>query len=184
MQKYWAGDGSFISAYGTSAALPHYEAEEDNCLVIGRGAPYLTDSGKQYLDCTIDKTRTVHFGMPTKEHKRAFTRVLQAHIAIDALRTNLDGIVRHHLWKDGMNFGHGPGHGIGSFGVVHESSTGITGHVVTNEPGFYDEGNLGCRIESAIVAVKKKARHSFETFFESPGWYDGKYQAEQEGIPV
>ncbi|KAJ7618371.1 peptidase M24, structural domain-containing protein [Mycena rosella] len=174
MQKYWAGDGTLShSAYGPSAALPHYEAEEDNCLVIGRDAPYLIDSGQQYLDCTIDTTRTVHFGTPTKEHKRAFTRVLQAHIAIDALvfpagtsGTNLDGIVRHHLWKDGMNFGHGPGHGIGSFGVVHESSTGISvpfvlkpGHVVTNEPGFYDEGNFGCRIESTIVAVKKKARH-------------------------
>ncbi|KAJ7490294.1 Creatinase/aminopeptidase [Mycena galericulata] len=175
MGKYWAGEGNFISAYGPSAALPHYEAEEDDCLVIGRDAPYLIDSGQQYLDCTIDTTRTVHFGNPTKEHKRAFTRVLQAHIAVDALvfpaRTTgitLDGIVRHHLWKDGMNFGHGPGHGIGSFGVVHESSTGISvpfvfkpGHVVTNEPGFYDEGKFGCRIESTIVAVNKKTRREF-----------------------
>ncbi|KAJ6538492.1 Creatinase/aminopeptidase [Mycena vulgaris] len=175
MQKYWAGDGSFISAYGPSAALPHYEAEEDNCLVIGRDAPYLIDSGQQYFDASIDTTRTVHFGTPTKEHKRAFTRVLQAHIAVDALifpagtsATNLDGIVRHHLWKDGMNFGHGPGHGIGSFGVIHESSTGISvpfvlkpGHVVTNEPGFYDEGKFGCRIESTIVAIKKTTRREF-----------------------
>ncbi|KAJ7752802.1 Creatinase/aminopeptidase [Mycena maculata] len=175
MQKYWAGDGNFISAYGPSAALPHYEADKDDCLVIGRDAPYLIDSGQQYLDCTIDTTRTVHFGTPAKEHKRAFTRVLQAHIAIDALifpegttGTNLDGIVRHHLWKDGMNFGHGPGHGIGSFGVVHESSTGISvpfvfkpGHVVTNEPGFYDEGRFGCRIESTIVVVKKKTWREF-----------------------
>ncbi|KAJ7087397.1 putative aminopeptidase P, cytoplasmic [Mycena crocata] len=162
-------------AYGPSAALPHYEAEENNSLVIGRDAPYLIDSGQQYLDCTIDTTRTVHFGTPTKEHKRAFTRVLQAHIAVDSLifptgtaGTNLDGIVRHHLWKDGMNFGHGPGHGIGSYGVVHESSTGISvpfvfkpGHVVTNEPGFYDEGKFGCRIESTIVAVKKKTLREF-----------------------
>ncbi|KAJ7498619.1 Creatinase/aminopeptidase [Mycena latifolia] len=175
MQKYWAGPGSFISAYGPSAALPHYEADENDCLVIGRDAPYLIDSGQQYFDCTIDTTRTVHFGTPTKEHKRAFTRVLQAHIAVDALifpagtmGTNLDGIVRHHLWKDGLNFGHGPGHGIGSFGVVHESSTGISvpfvlkpGHVVTNEPGFYDEGKFGCRIESTIVAVKKKTLREF-----------------------
>ncbi|KAJ6610408.1 hypothetical protein B0H10DRAFT_1953894 [Mycena sp. CBHHK59/15] len=175
MEKYWAGDGSFISAYGPSAALPHYEAEEDDCLVIGRDAPYLIDSGQQYLDCTIDTTRTVHFGTPTKEHKRAFTRVLQAHIAVDALifpagttGTTLDGIVRHHLWKDGMNFGHGPGHGIGSYGVVHESSTGISvpfvfkpGHVVTNEPGFYDEGKFGCRLESTIVVVKKTTRREF-----------------------
>ncbi|KAJ7639115.1 Creatinase/aminopeptidase [Roridomyces roridus] len=174
-QKYWAGDCEFISAYGPNAALPHYAAEEDDCLVIGRDAPYLIDSGQQYLDCTIDTTRTVHFGTPTAEHKRAFTRVLQAHIAVDALvfpsgttGTNLDGIVRHHLWKDGMNFGHGPGHGIGSYGVVHESSTGISvpfvfkpGHVVTNEPGFYAEGNFGCRIESTIVAVKKKTLVGF-----------------------
>ncbi|KAJ7774106.1 Creatinase/aminopeptidase [Mycena olivaceomarginata] len=175
MEKYWGGPCSFISAYGPSAALPHYEAEEEDSLVIGRDAPYLIDSGQQYLDATIDTTRTVHFGTPTKEHKRAFTRVLQAHIAIDALifpagttGTNLDGIVRHHLWKDGMNFGHGPGHGIGSYGVVHESSTGISvpfvlkpGHVVTNEPGFYDEGKFGCRIESTIVAVKKKTLREF-----------------------
>ncbi|KAF7352491.1 Xaa-Pro aminopeptidase [Mycena venus] len=175
MEKYWGGPCNFISAYGPSAALPHYEAEENNSLVIERDAPYLIDSGQQYLDATIDTTRTVHFGTPTKEHKRAFTRVLQAHIAVDALifpagttGTNLDGIVRHHLWKDGMNFGHGPGHGIGSYGVVHESSTGISvpfvfkpGHVVTNEPGFYDEGKFGCRIESTIVAVKKKTRREF-----------------------
>ncbi|KAJ7044669.1 peptidase M24, structural domain-containing protein [Mycena alexandri] len=175
MEKYWGGDAPFISAYGPSAALPHYEAEEDDCLVIGRGAPYLIDSGQQYLDCTVDTTRTVHFGKPTKEHKRAFTRVLQAHIGIDALifpagttGTNLDGIVRHHLWKDGMNFGHGPGHGIGSYGLVHESSTGIgvpfvlkPGHAVTNEPGFYDEGKFGCRTESTIIVVKKKTRREF-----------------------
>ncbi|KAJ7068591.1 peptidase M24, structural domain-containing protein [Mycena amicta] len=171
--KYWAGDCNFISAYGPSAALPHYEAEPDDCLVIGRKAPYLIDSGQQYFDSTIDTTRTVHFGKPTREQKRGFTRVLQAHIGIDSLifpqgttGTTLDGIVRHHLWKDGMNFGHGPGHGIGSYGVVHESSTGISvpfalkpGHVVTNEPGFYDEGNFGCRIESTIVCVKKKQTH-------------------------
>ncbi|KAF7332375.1 Xaa-Pro aminopeptidase [Mycena kentingensis (nom. inval.)] len=174
-EKYWAGDCEFISAYGPSAALPHYSAEPDECLVIGRELPYLMDSGQQYLDCTIDTTRTVHFGRPTKEQKRAFTRVLQAHIGIDALvfpqgtmGTTLDGIVRHHLWKDGMNFGHGPGHGIGSYGVVHESSTGISTpfvlkarHVVTNEPGFYDEGNFGCRIESTIVCVKKQTYRDF-----------------------
>ncbi|KAJ6515533.1 peptidase M24, structural domain-containing protein [Mycena sanguinolenta] len=175
MEKYWGGPCHFISAYGPSAALPHYSAEEDDCLVIGRDAPYLIDSGQQYLDATIDTTRTVHFGTPTKEHKRAFTRVLQAHIAVDALifpagtaGTQLDGIVRHHLWKDGMNFGHGPGHGIGSYGLVHESSTGISvpfvfkpGHVVTNEPGFYDEGKFGCRTESTIVVVKKKTLREF-----------------------
>ncbi|KAJ7228357.1 Creatinase/aminopeptidase [Mycena pura] len=175
MEKYWAGDCNFISAYGPSAALPHYDADPDDCLIIGRDAPYLIDSGQQYFDCTIDTTRTVHFGTPTKEHKRAFTRVLQAHIAVDSLTfpagttgTNLDGIVRHHLWKDGMNFGHGPGHGIGSYGVVHESSTGISvpfvykpGHVITNEPGFYDEGKFGCRTESTIAAVKKKTLREF-----------------------
>ncbi|KAK7062036.1 Xaa-Pro aminopeptidase [Favolaschia claudopus] len=175
LQKYWGGPCDFISAYGPSAALPHYSADEENSLVIGQDAPYLIDSGQQYLDATIDTTRTVHFGKPTKEHKRAFTRVLQAHIGVDALiypagtmATNLDGIVRHHLWKDGMNFGHGPGHGIGSYGVVHEGSTGISvpfvlkpGHVVTNEPGFYLEGEFGCRIESTIVAVKKKTRQEF-----------------------
>ncbi|KAJ7741116.1 peptidase M24, structural domain-containing protein [Mycena metata] len=174
-EKYWGGDAEFISAYGPSAALPHYKAEKDDCLVIRRDAPYLIDSGQQYLDCTVDTTRTVHFGKPTKEQKRAFTRVLQAHIGVDSLvfpagttGTNLDGIVRHHLWKDGMNFGHGPGHGIGSYGLVHESSTGISvpfvlkpGHAVTNEPGFYEEGKFGCRIESTIIVVKKKTYRDF-----------------------
>ncbi|KAF7290945.1 Xaa-Pro aminopeptidase [Mycena chlorophos] len=161
--ELWAGDCDFISAYGPSAALPHYHAEPDDCLVIGRDAPYL-------MYGTI---------LPTKEQKRAFTRVLQAHIGIDALvfpegttGTTLDGIVRHHLWKDGMNFGHGPGHGIGSYGVVHESKSTTKriwivpfvlkpGHVVTNEPGFYDEGKFGCRIESTIVCVKKKTHREF-----------------------
>ncbi|KAJ7241957.1 peptidase M24, structural domain-containing protein [Mycena haematopus] len=142
MEKYWGGPCHFISAYGPSAALPHYAAEEDDCLVIERDAPYLIDSGQQYLDATIDTTRQASFHYAIIEHKRAFTRVLQAHIAVDALI--------FPAGTTGTNLGLSSSTGI-SVPFVYKP-----GHVTTNEPGFYDEGKFGCRIESTIVVVKKK----------------------------
>lgn len=165
-----------ISATGENAALPHYEPHESGSSVIDRISPYLNDSGPQYLDGTIDTTRTVHFGKPTKEQKRAFTRVLQGHIAIDSLifpeGTNggqIDVLARSALWKDGMNYLHGTGHGIGSFGGVHEGPQGISrntvpfvpGHVQSNEPGYYEVGSYGIRIESILGVKEVSTRRGF-----------------------
>lgn len=159
-----------ISATGKNAALPHYETPELDSSVIDRHTPFLMDSGGQYFDGTIDTTRTVHFGKPTSMQKRAFTRVLQGHIAIDTAifprgttGAQLDSLARHALWKDGLDYGHGTGHGIGAYLQVHEGPQRIAARnnvpllprmCMSNEPGYYEEGNFGIRIES-IVAVKE-----------------------------
>lgn len=118
--------------------------------MIDRDTPYLNDSGGQYRDGTCDTTRTVHFGRPTLEQSEAYTRVLQGHIAIDSAvfpegthGAQLDVLARKALWKDGLNYMHGTGHGFGSFLNVHEGPHGfssdvplVPGHVITNEPGF------------------------------------------------
>jgi Xaa-Pro aminopeptidase len=91
-------------------ALPHYAPTAADSSIISLQTPYLNDSGAQYLDGTIDTTRTYHFGKPTKEHKRAYTRVLQGHIAIDTLvfpegtaGNAIDVLARRALWGEGMN---------------------------------------------------------------------------------
>lgn len=139
-----------ISASGANAALPHYSPTKSTAAMIDRDTPYLNDSGGQYKDGTCDTTRTWIFGRPTPEQCEAYTRVLQGHIAIDSAifpeGTNghqLDVLARKALWQDGMDYGHGTGHGVGSFLNVHEGphsfSSNVTlvpGHVITNEPGF------------------------------------------------
>ena len=113
---YYAGNSyDPISATGEHAALPHYETPEKGSSIIDKHTPYLMDAGAQYFNGgTIDTTRTVNFGSPAREHKRAFTRVLQGHIAIDTLvfpegstGSALDAIARRALWQDGMNYSHG-----------------------------------------------------------------------------
>ncbi|KAJ8463214.1 hypothetical protein ONZ45_g17659 [Pleurotus djamor] len=164
-----------ISATGPNAALPHYVPHKSTAAIIDRNTPYLNDSGGQYRDGTCDTTRTVHFGRPTTEMCEAFTRVLQGHIAIDSAvfpegtsGAQLDVLARKALWKDGLNYMHGTGHGFGSFLNVHEGSHGFSssipleyGHVVTNEPGFYNEGHWGIRIESALAVKRVHTRGQF-----------------------
>ncbi|GAW05634.1 Creatinase aminopeptidase [Lentinula edodes] len=164
-----------ISASGPNAALPHYSPKKYETEMISRNAPYLNDSGGQYLDGTCDTTRTVHFGRPDPEQCEAYTRVLQGHIAIDSAvfpegtsGHQLDVLARRALWKDGLNYLHGTGHGFGSFLTVHEGPQGfssnvplVPGHVVTNEPGFYNVGKWGMRIESALIVRRFKTRGNF-----------------------
>lgn len=163
-----------ISATGKNAALPHYSPKKDSSDFIDRDTPYLNDSGAQYRDGTIDCTRTVHFGRPTAEQCEAYTRVLQGHISIDSAifpegtsGQQLDVLARRALWKDGLNYLHGTGHGFGSYLNVHEgpqsfSSTVpfVPGHVITNEPGFYNDGHWGIRIESALLVARVRPRNS------------------------
>ncbi|KAJ6526974.1 aminopeptidase-P [Mycena vulgaris] len=164
-----------ISASGPNAALPHYSPRRSTARMIDRDTPYLNDSGGQYRDGTCDTTRTVHFGRPTPEQCDAFTRVLQGHIAIDSAvfpegtsGHQLDVLARKALWRDGLNYGHGTGHGFGSFLTVHEGPQGFSspvplmpGHVITNEPGFYNEGRWGMRIESALAVRRVQTRGEF-----------------------
>lgn len=111
-----------ISSTGANAAVIHYKPEPGNCAVIDSKAIYLCDSGAQYLDGTTDTTRTLHFGEPTKMEKKAYTLVLKGVIALDQATfpkgTNgleLDILGRHALWKEGLDYRHGTGHGVGSY---------------------------------------------------------------------
>jgi Xaa-Pro aminopeptidase len=162
-----------IVASGANAALLNYNPTRNNAKVITKSEPLLVDSGGQYRDGTCDTTRTVHFGFPSVKHAEAFTRVLQGHIAIETAifpagttGVQLDILARKALWRDGQNYLHGTGHGIGSFLNVHEgphsfsSTTPLQpGHIITNEPGFYKEGEFGVRIESALLVREVQTKY-------------------------
>ena len=133
----------------------------------------------QYLDGTIDTTRTIHFkpSSSTPAQRRAYTRVLQGHIAISTsifpsttTGQTLDAFARQKLWLDGLDYMHGTGHGVGSFLNVHEGPQGISkgstealrvGQTTSNEPGFYAEGEFGIRIESVLVVQHVETRAAF-----------------------
>ncbi|GAA5840670.1 hypothetical protein JCM9279_007396 [Rhodotorula babjevae] len=182
-QKHFAGLAyENISATGENAALPHYEPSPSPPVPLSLSTPYLNDSGAQYLDGTIDTTRTMWLGRksPRSEHKRAFTRVLQGHIAVDALvfpegttGEQVDVLARAPLWSEGMNYGHGTGHGIGEYLSVHETQVGIAhsaayfntpfvpGHITSNEPGYYEVGSYGIRLESVLCVKEARTRRGF-----------------------
>ncbi|KAI8869176.1 Creatinase/aminopeptidase [Ramicandelaber brevisporus] len=169
-----------ISSSGPNAAMNHYTPRPGTARPLNVQEIYLVDSGGQYLDGTIDTTRTVHFGEPTPFQREAFTRVLQGHIAVDRAvfpegtsGFPLDFVARAPLWRAGLDFGHGTGHGIGHFLGVHEGPFGISsgknqinvplavGNCVTNEPGYYVEGEFGIRIENVLIVVPAKTKHNF-----------------------
>jgi Xaa-Pro aminopeptidase len=171
---------STISSTGPNGAIIHYKPDPADCAVIRRDQIYLCDSGGQYLDGTTDVTRTLHFGAPTDEEKRAFTRVLQGHIAIDtAIFPNgtsgfiLDAFARKALWQDGLDYRHGTGHGVGHYLNVHEGPHGIgirivynntplkIGMTVSNEPGYYADGRFGIRIESVVIVQEAKTPNNY-----------------------
>ncbi|ODN90758.1 cytoplasmic protein [Cryptococcus wingfieldii CBS 7118] len=154
-----------ISASGPNAASPHYVPHRGTDRLIDPETTYLIDSGAQYLDATIDTTRTHFFGSnPSPEIKRAYTRVLQGHIAVSRAKfprgmpaDRLAMSAREKLYEEGLDFGHGVGHGVGSYLAVHENpmfpknSAFEPGHVTTIEPGYYKEGEFGIRIESVLL---------------------------------
>ncbi|KIY66435.1 Creatinase/aminopeptidase [Cylindrobasidium torrendii FP15055 ss-10] len=163
-----------ISGSGPNGALPHYEPRKNDARMIDKETPYVNDSGGNYRDGTCDTTRTIHLGRPTPEQCEAYTRVLQGHIAIDTAvfpdgtsGRQLDVLARNALWKEGMNYGHGTGHGFGSYLTVHEGPHGFgievplhAGNVITNEPGYYVQEKWGVRIESALVVQKTRPRNA------------------------
>lgn len=118
-----------ISSTGPNAAVIHYKPEKGSCSVIDPDAIYLCDSGAQYLDGTTDTTRTFHFGKPTAMEKKAFTLVLKGLIALDTAvfpkgtsGYALDAFARQFLWRQGLDYLHGTGHGVGSYLVSMRSS--------------------------------------------------------------
>jgi Xaa-Pro aminopeptidase len=169
-----------ISSTGPNGAIIHYKPEKPSAARINADLVYLCDSGGQYIDGTTDVTRTLHFRTPSAHEKRCFTRVLQGHIAIDTAvfpdgTTGylLDILARRALWADGLDFRHGTGHGVGAFLNVHEGPHGcgtriayndiplVPGMTLTNEPGYYEDGNFGIRIENVMLVRKVETPHNF-----------------------
>ncbi|EXJ75555.1 xaa-Pro aminopeptidase [Cladophialophora psammophila CBS 110553] len=169
-----------ISATGPNAAVIHYSPERGNCSTIDVRAVYLCDSGAQYLDGTTDTTRTLHFGTPSDMEIKAYTLVLKGVIALDravfpkgTTGFAIDAFARQHLWREGLDYRHGTGHGVGSYLNVHEGPIGIgtraaysevslsIGNVISDEPGYYEDGNFGIRIENMIMACEAKTNHKF-----------------------
>ncbi|EWC45631.1 putative Xaa-Pro aminopeptidase P [Drechslerella stenobrocha 248] len=175
-----------ISSTGPNAAVIHYHPERPTAAKVDPKAIYLCDSGAQYYDGTTDTTRTLHFGTPTPKEIKAYTLVLKGMVAL--ARTTfpkgisgyqLDPIARQYLWAQGLDYRHGTGHGVGSFLNVHEGPQGIgtriqlsevaleLGNVLSNEPGYYEDGEFGIRIENIILVVPAKTEYQFG---EKPYW--------------
>ena len=156
-----------ISGSGPNGAIVHYRVTEATDRPLGEGELYLVDSGGQYPDGTTDITRTVAIGRSTAEHRRCFTLVLKGHIAIARARfpkgtrgVDLDVLARAALWRAGLDYAHGTGHGVGSALSVHEGPQGLSrramtafepGMIVSNEPGYYRTGAFGIRIENLLL---------------------------------
>jgi len=160
-----------IAAAGANAAFPHYRVTIKTNAKIRKGI-FLIDSGGQYEDGTTDITRTLAVGKPTALMRDRFTRVLKGHIAIaravfpkGTTGAQIDALARFPLWRAGLDFDHGTGHGVGSYLSVHEGPQRISklgsaalepGMIVSNEPGFYHAGHWGIRIENLIVVERRE----------------------------
>lgn len=174
-----------ISGAGANGAIVHYRVTETTNATLENGSLYLVDSGGQYVDGTTDITRTIAIGEPSADAVRDNTLVLKGHIAIATARfpegtrgVDLDGLARIALWKEGKDYAHGTGHGVGSYLNVHEGPQSISkrgmeplkpGMIISNEPGFYKEGEYGIRIENlVIVTPPQDGMLSFETITLCP----------------
>ncbi|MFZ1430255.1 MAG: M24B family metallopeptidase, partial [Geminicoccaceae bacterium] len=160
-----------ISAHGPNAALPHYRVTATSNRPLTPDTLYLIDSGGQYLDATTDITRTVALGTPSEEMRERFTLVLKGMIAISLALfpegtsgAQIDALARVALWRHGLDFDHGTGHGVGSYLCVHEGPARISklgtaplkpGMILSNEPGYYKQDAYGIRTEN-LVAVEAR----------------------------
>jgi Xaa-Pro aminopeptidase len=159
-----------ISAAGPNGAICHYKVTEQSNRPIPVNSLFLIDSGGQYLDGTTDITRTIAVGKVSAEMKDRFTRVLKGHIALATTRfpkgttgSALDAIARRPLWEVGLDYDHGTGHGVGSYLSVHEGPQRISkmpnrvalevGMIISNEPGYYKDGEYGIRIENLVTVI-------------------------------
>ena len=162
-----------IAGYGAHAAIVHYEATPETDIPLEPHGLLLLDSGAQYLDGTTDITRTIALGPLTDEEKLVYTLVLKGHIQIEMAKfpsgvsgTQLDILAREAMWREGLNYLHGTGHGVGSYLNVHEGphqirmewkpAPFVSGMTVTDEPGIYLAGRCGARIENTLLIVPYK----------------------------
>ncbi|MBX3574187.1 MAG: aminopeptidase P family protein [Mesorhizobium sp.] len=175
-----------ISGAGPNGAIIHYRVTTATNRTLGPGELFLLDSGAQYQDGTTDITRTFPVGEPDTEMRERYTLVLKGMIQISMLRfpvgtrgADIDAFARAALWKAGLDYAHGTGHGVGSFLSVHEgpqriAKTGmeklLPGMILSNEPGYYKEGAYGIRLENLIVVTEPEPveggdipMHRFET---------------------
>ena len=179
-----------IAGTGPNGAIVHYRVSRKSNRRIASGDLLLIDSGAQYEDGTTDVTRTIAIGEPSGEMRDRFTRVLRGHIAIaravfpdGTTGAQIDTLARQFLWKAGIDFDHGTGHGVGSYLSVHEgpariSKLGTTplkrGMILSNEPGYYKTDGFGIRIENlelvvaADIAGAERPINAFETLTLAP----------------
>lgn len=174
-----------ISAAGPNGAYPHYRAIPGQDRVLEENTVYLVDSGAQYPFGTTDITRTLWIGpqTPPAELKEAFTRVLKGNITLSSQRFpnktpghRLDSLARASLWNAGLDFDHGTGHGIGSYLSVHEGPQSISsyprptglhaGMILSNEPGYYKQGDYGIRIENLMLVKESELKSPRGPFLE------------------
>lgn len=165
-----------IAAYNEHGASPHYCSSPETDVELKPGGIFLLDSGGQYLDGTTDVTRTICLGTPTDQQRTDFTLALKGTIGLDMAKFpygtrgfQIEMLARKALWDNGLNYGHGTGHGVGFFLNVHEGpqtiGTGASGDLKTvmepgmltaDEPGIYREGEYGFRTENLILCVEDK----------------------------
>lgn len=160
-----------IAGSGINAAVIHYQPEKDNCAPLSQNSVLLLDSGGQYFNGTTDITRTVAVGTPSKEMIEKFTAVLKAHIALASAHFPngisglvLDTICRSVMWRYDLDYKHGTGHGVGCFLNVHEGPQNLSTSgayypiskdmIVSIEPGYYQEGAFGIRIENLARIIE------------------------------
>jgi len=180
-----------ISGAGPNGAIMHYRVSHGSNRKLEAGELFLLDSGAQYQDGTTDITRTVAVGQPTPEMRERYTLVLKGMVGLSMLRfpagtrgADIDAVARLSLWKHGLDYAHGTGHGVGSYLSVHEgpqriAKTGterlLAGMILSNEPGYYREGAYGIRIENLILVTPAELvpggdlpMHGFETLTLAP----------------
>ena len=162
-----------IAGYQAHGAIVHYEATPETDVALKPESFLLLDSGAQYLDGTTDITRTIALGPLTEEQKRVYTLVLKGHIQVELCKfpsgasgTQLDILAREAMWREGLNYLHGTGHGVGSYLNVHEGphqlrmewkpAPLVEGMTVTDEPGIYLAGKFGVRIENTLLITPYK----------------------------
>lgn len=165
-------DDSFdtIAGYADHGAIVHYSATPETDYTLQPSSLLLIDSGAQYLDGTTDITRTIALGTPTPQQRHDFTLVMKGHIALgsaifpaDTRGAQLDALARQFLWREGLSYLHGTGHGVGHFLNVHEGPQNIRlnenpailrpGMITSNEPGLYRAGEYGIRCENLVLTV-------------------------------
>jgi Xaa-Pro aminopeptidase len=173
-----------IAGAGANGAIVHYRVTKNSNKIINKNDLFLCDSGGQYSFGTTDVTRTICFSKPKKSIKDVFTKVLKGHIAVyqtnlkkDNIGKKIDIRARKFLKKDGLDYAHGTGHGVGFFLNVHEGPQSISkfnsvklqeGMILSNEPGYYKKGHYGIRIENLVFIKKNKNNLRFENLTLAP----------------